>query len=1031
MPVYNLDNNANGLIGSQGDDTIRGFGGNDTLWGNGAFTYDIIEGGSGDDVIYQASPGFTSPGWVAAYGQAGNDTLHGGQSGDILDGGEGDDRIVGNLDGDNNTDNDVINGGAGNDTLIGGGGRDTIYGDDGNDLIENAAGAFQGTAFRGIGGVIYGGSGNDRIGWDTNFSVMDIVSIYGEAGDDIIRREGERSYIDGGEGADTIIAGFGADTITGGWDDAADSIEGGHGNDLLTGGGGNDTLRGGQGADTLDGGAGTDLLDGGQGDDTYLFTSPAPLGLHQAFSEITESADGGHDRIRIHVPFAYSVLPSHVEEIEVLVSPSEFIQVLDDAASGPTAHRMIGHDGANTFLATGGNDTLIGNGGHDLLVGGDHDDRLEGGAGNDTLYGDAYIAAGGGIISSQPGHDWLEGGEGDDRLLGGAGRDTLFGGAGSDLLLGNEDNDFLYGDAGADSLVGGDGDDRLFGDAGYDTVEGGSGNDELWVGPDGGIMRGGAGSDIYQLWDGPTVVEDPDFSSHSADELRGGLTQQTSLVLRSQAHGPVQLYAGLTISGIERLNLFTSMFDDVFDLRGFGESGQHRFTNTGGRDTFFDEWRPRWITWIDPGLGPSDEVVSFDFSAATVGILSFLWVEDFPEESGLVRQTVTRSLIAGDSGIVMGDYAEDLAGDRFIVTGSSFADQIIVGMGHDAVLGGVGNDTIEGNEGDDTLDGGAGDDHLLGGLGSDFLNGGGGADLMDGGAGFDTVAWFGSNAGVTVNLLNQALNAGGAARDVAHAFEVYYLTSFNDRFTNGDAGGFVYGFGGDDALIGGRGADFFVGGLGADTIEGGDGFDYASYGGAAAGITLNLQTAAHTGEAAGDVMTGIEAFFLTGYDDLFVGKNGPGSQHIVFGGGGGDLLRGGDLSNDWLFGEAGGDTLVGGSLDDLLAGGQGADGFRFLSWVGNGVDSILDYNRAEGDRIELVGAGFGRLTGQAFTAGVDFVAGANPFAASTAGTMLYYNSGPFAGLLYFDPDGSGGALPIGIAQLLGGPQLQASDFIIL
>jgi Ca2+-binding RTX toxin-like protein len=666
----------------------------------------VIEGGAGDDRIFQGQPGlFQLPGWVAAYGQDGQDTLYGGQFGDVLDGGTGHDLIVGNLSTDSASDHDQIFGGDGNDTLIGGGGRDTIHGDDGDDLIENMEGAFAGTAFGGAGGVIYGGAGHDRIGWDTAIGVMDIVSIYGGAGDDVIRRAGERSVIDGGDGADTITGGFGSDTISGGFDDSADSLEGGDGHDLLMGGGGADVLVGGSGNDTLIGGTGDDVLAGGQGDDTYRYISEVPTGVKDVFSEIFETANGGHDRIEVYLPFGSTTLAPHVEEIEIFVSPTVSIEVLDNGAAGQIDNRMIGHDGANRFLASGGNDTLIGNGGNDFLVGGDHDDSLEGGAGNDTLHGDGHVATIGGVTSLQPGDDRLDGGDGNDWLDGGVGNDVLIGGAGYDTLIGGDDNDLLFG------------------------------------GPDGALMRGGGGVDAYGVAGGPVVIEDPVFSANEADELRGVLTQQTNLVLRDQANGPIELHAGFTMSGIERLNLFTSTFDDVFDLRGFGISGEHAFGNRGGTDTFIDEWRPRWITTIGRSIETSNEVVDYDFSASTVGVVSSAWAgEEFHvngNETGIYRYFFTRSFIAGDSGITVSDYTNDLAGDRFIITGSAHADTIEVGVGHDSIKGGAGDDRLVGNDGNDTLDGGAHNDTMLGGQGNDTLIGGGGKDLMTGGGGLD------------------------------------------------------------------------------------------------------------------------------------------------------------------------------------------------------------------------------------------------------------------------------------------------------
>jgi serralysin len=88
----------------------------------------------------------------------------------------------------------------------------------------------------------------------------------------------------------------------------------------------------------------------------------------------------------------------------------------------------------------------------------------------------------------------------------------------------------------------------------------------------------------------------------------------------------------------------------------------------------------------------------------------------------------------------------------------------------------------------------------------------------------------------------------------------------------------------------------------------------------------------------------------------------------VFGDAGNDLVYG-NLGNDTLDGGAGNDQVLGGQGDDVIyggtgddymsgdrgndteAGGPGADTFH--SFVGAGIDRVLDFNRAEGDRVML------------------------------------------------------------------------------
>lgn len=116
------------------------------------------------------------------------------------------------------------------------------------------------------------------------------------------------------------------------------------------------------------------------------------------------------------------------------------------------------------------------------------------------------------------------------------------------------------------------------------------------------------------------------------------------------------------------------------------------------------------------------------------------------------------------------------------------------------------------------------------------------------------------------------------------------------------------GFGGDDVILGHIGNDHLYGHDGADKLYGGQGDDFVSGG-------------------AGD--------------------------DIVFGGWGNDTLEGGD-GDDFLFADAGDDVLYSGSGDDYLIGGYGADQFIFS---GTGRNTVEDYRRAEGDRLDLTNTG--------------------------------------------------------------------------
>ncbi|MGA2231560.1 MAG: FG-GAP-like repeat-containing protein [Tepidisphaeraceae bacterium] len=111
---------------------------------------------------------------------------------------------------------------------------------------------------------VNGGPGADTIvASNSAFDTLD----GGPGRDSIIAGGGDES-LSGGPGADTLVAGSGNDTLSGGA--GPDSLTGGPGLDSLLGGSGNDTLAAGPGNNTLHGGAGDDLLIGNAGGSDLL-----------------------------------------------------------------------------------------------------------------------------------------------------------------------------------------------------------------------------------------------------------------------------------------------------------------------------------------------------------------------------------------------------------------------------------------------------------------------------------------------------------------------------------------------------------------------------------------------------------------------------------------------------------------------------------------------------------------------------------------------------------------------------------------
>ncbi len=91
-----------------------------------------------------------------------------------------------------------------------------------------------------------------------------------------------------------------------------------------------------------------------------------------------------------------------------------------------------------------------------------------------------------------------------------------------------------------------------------------------------------------------------------------------------------------------------------------------------------------------------------------------------------------------------------------------------------------------------------------------------------------------------------------------------------------------------------------------------------------------------------------QTFYAGAGNDIIYGNSGSGVNDTLYG----------EAGNDTLDGRAGNDTLVGGADNDTLTGGYGADIFKWsLGDQGTSstpaVDHIVDFSRAEGDKINL------------------------------------------------------------------------------
>ena len=169
---------------------------------------------------------------------------------------------------------------------------------------------------------------------------------------------------------------------------------------------------------------------------------------------------------------------------------------------------------------------------------------------------------------------------------------------------------------------------------------------------------------------------------------------------------------------------------------------------------------------------------------------------------------------------------------------------------------------------------------------------------------------------ITGNALNNLIQGGGGG-------DVIIAGAGNDTITDSSGVNYLRGEDGDDSISGGSGFDDANGNMGNDTIHGNGGDDYS------------------VGGKGDDVLFGDDG------DDIVWGNLG---NDTCDGGNGNDQVRGGQ-GDDSLSGGAGDDFISGDRGNDTESGGPGADIFHTFAQAG--IDKVLDFNLAEGDRVML------------------------------------------------------------------------------
>ncbi|WP_201859289.1 calcium-binding protein [Microvirga soli] len=469
---------------------------------------------------------------------------------------------------------------------------------------------------------------------------------------------------------------------------------------------------------------------------------------------------------------------------------------------------------------------------------------------------------------------------------------------GKDVYVGSEYTDTLLGRAGDDRLQGGASDDELEGGAGNDTLEGGADFDFA-------SYRNATQSVVASLATPGANTNDAKGDIYISIE---GLIGSNDTVDGS----------GDTLTGNDQVN-------KIWGLAGndklHGGEGNDTLLGGGGRDHLYGGAGADSLNGGEDGVDENNwDMASYAFAAGAI----------------ILDRSAGNANGLANGGEAKGDQFTDIQAFE----GSRFNDTMRGGTGGDVFYGGAGVDLLQGNEGADLLFGQDGDDTLEGGAGADALTGDGGRNFASyAGApiGLDGV-------GVIASLLFPDRNTGDAAGDTYNSIQGLIGSVHNDILEGDNSANELRGGGGGDMLYGLSGSDTLEGGASGDRLFGGTGFDdYASYANAGAGVTADLNNKdpelefvpkafanlAGTGDAAGDVYSGIEGLIGSAFNDMLIG----------------------DADNDHLRGGAGSDVLIGGAGADVLSGDDGIDTVDYSS-AGNSVTVNLAAGRGAGNVAE-------------------------------------------------------------------------------
>jgi uncharacterized delta-60 repeat protein len=817
---------------------------------------------------------------------------------------------------------------------------DSVYG-----IATNISGAAYGTAT--------GGAGNDIL--------IGMQGVRGGSAADTLIGGAGNDWLSGGLGNDILIGGDGFDTVSYKWasngvnvnlgvgtytssvanfgsginfngqiwgtSSGADGIDTLVGIERVVGSRFNDVLTGNTGDNAFRGLDGNDTIDGGSGNDWIVYAEAMTFNNHLTLSTqgITVDLSGPKDA-------SGYITVTVADGNELLMNAGvDKLRGIENITGTIYNDTLVGDAGNNILQGNGGNDELRGGGGSDTADFRLHDASVtvtltDSGINSDSVQNGTAISSGGNnmlfsienirgseyadTITGNTGANIIDGGAGNDILNGGGGIDTLsyrsaLSGANSSGVVVNLGNGIEM-----QTTAGSAGVDRI---QGFENLIGSSFNDTLTAFTGGSSIDAGAGDDTL-------------YGSHGDDVLRGG-------------SGNDLISGG---AGVDRA-LFSGLYTNYsYEINRADSSGAFAgvtITGSDGRDI----------------VQSTVEYIAFDNSSGVVMDVqqsirygTAIFVSDGIERDGSSSLTIT------------GSASND------ILTGTSVANQTLIGLAGNDVLDGGGGTAI-GSAGGDTLIGGLGDDtYVVYSYADKVIE----ANLQ----GLDTVqarvsyilpvnvenlAMTYFNPGLTYlglgNNLNNAMT-GGAGADKLYGRvgnDVLSGLSGNDYLSGGEGNDTLFGGDGADALYGNAGTDILSGGSGNDILDAGTGINETLAGGTGDDIYIvnnsvfnqNSIIIENAIEGNDTVITSNASFILANHVETlaFVGINGGNgegndSNNTIIGNTGSNTLNGG-RGNDTLFGDTANTSLfdgIAGGTSDYLIGGNGDD----VLWGQSGDDTL-------------------------------------------------------------------------------------------